>query len=428
MFLLRKTFSNPMCILVFISLITIVSNLLGEDWPGWRGPNGNGEWRGPELNKELTGVGLERVWKKSLHPGYSGVTGSKGRIYTMDRPAVKEFGETERVLCLDADTGETLWEYTYKSVYGKLDYGKGPRSSLAISSNVVYGLGAMGHTFALDASTGRKIWFRDMLKEENCTLPYWGFSGTPEIIGSEVLLHLGSQNWGSVLALDVKSGKTLWGTGEDKNAGYAPPIQIKRGGSHQLICWGPNKIMGLPMRGGDEIWSIPYEVKYGVSIAKPIFEENIALVCGYWNGSRAIRINENTGKGSLLWSEGESLRGLMAQPLYRDGICYLLDRSQGLTAFVLATGKILWRDEHRLTLADRNPHASLVWINKTKGDALSLNAEGELVYLNLNPKGYLEYWREQVIGETWAHPAYINDRVYARDDRSTQCWRLPVKQ
>ena len=41
--------------------------------------------------------------------------------------------------------------------------------------------------------------------------------------------------------------------------------------------------MGLPMRGGDEIWSIPYEVKYGVSIAKPIFEENIALVCGYWN-------------------------------------------------------------------------------------------------------------------------------------------------
>ena len=83
----------------------------------------------------------------------------------MDRPPVKEFGETERVLCLDADTGETLWEYTYKSFYGKLDYGKGPRSSLAISSNVVYGLGAMGHTFALDASTGRKIWFRDMLKK-----------------------------------------------------------------------------------------------------------------------------------------------------------------------------------------------------------------------------------------------------------------------
>ena len=77
--------------------------------------------------------------------------------------------------------------------------------------------------------------------------------------------------------------------------------------------------------------------------------------------------------------EEESLRGLMAQPLYRDGICYLLDRSQGLTAFVLATGKIPWRDEHRLTLADRNPHASLVWINKAKGDALSLNAEGELV-------------------------------------------------
>ena len=75
--------------------------------------------------------------------------------------------------------------------------------------------------------------------------------------------------------------------------------------------------MGLPFGGGQELWSIPYEVKYGVSIAKPIFTDDIALVCGYWNGSRAIRIENSGTKASLLWSEEEKIRGLMAQPLCR---------------------------------------------------------------------------------------------------------------
>jgi len=183
--------------------------------------------------------------------------------------------------------------------------------------------------------------------------------------------------------------------------------------------------MGLPMGAGKEFWSIPYEVKYGVSIAKPIYEEGIVLVCGYWNGSRAIQVSDGGRKAHVLWSEEEKLRGLMAQPLYRDGVVYLLDRSHGLTAFRLKSGEILWRDDHKLTAAGRNPHASIVWSDHAKGDALSLNAEGELVYLNLNPGGYREYWREQVCGETWAHPAYAGNQVFTRDDRSLSCWNLP---
>jgi hypothetical protein len=55
--------------------------------------------------------------------------------------------------------------------------------------------------------------------------------------------------------------------------------------------------MGLPIGGGNELWSIPYEVKYGVSIAKPIFVDGIVLVCGYWNGSRAISVGKKGGSG-----------------------------------------------------------------------------------------------------------------------------------
>ena len=60
-----------------------------------------------------------------------------------------------------------------------------------------------------------------------------------------------------------------------------------------------------------------------------------------------------------------------------------------------------------------------------KGDALALNAEGELVFLNLNPKEYHEYWREQVIGKTWAHPAFSDKSIFVRDDRQIIRWELP---
>ena len=397
----------------------------GEDWPKWRGPRGDGTWVGPPIAKDLNNNGLTRVWKVAVNPGYSGVTVSGSRVFLMERPSVGNGQEIERVLCMDRKTGKKIWDFTYRAEYKKLDYDKGPRASLTSKGDYVFGLGAMGQAFCLDVKMGKEIWFRDLLKEEKCPFPIWGFSASPEIWNDEVFYHVGGQASGNVLALDTITGKTKWTVGKDSKAGYAQPLVVANGITTQIICWGPNKIMGLPVGAEEELWSIPYAVKYGVSIAKPIFEDGIVLVCGYWNGSRAIQLSKNGKTANLLWSEEEKLRGLMAQPLYRKGVVYLLDRSNGLTAFQLKTGEILWRDGHKLTTAGRNPHASLVWADQEKGEVLSLNAEGELVHFHLSPEAYKEYWREQVCGETWAHPAYAGNQVFVRDDRSLSCWLLP---
>ena len=416
-----------MRLVALISLITVVTSLLGEDWPRWRGLRGDGSWLCPEIAKELPGNGLERVWKTTLYPGFSGVTVQGNRVYTMDRPPTEKFGEMERVVCLNALDGKVLWDFTYPSEYGNLSYGKGPRASLTIHEERIFGFGALGHAFCLNAKDGKKVWFRNLSSEENASRPIWGFSGTPEVYGGEVLMHVGARPSGSILALDLDTGQTKWKAGSDKKAGYAPPLPISRGGRKELICWGPNRIMGLPVGGGKELWQIPYEVKYGVSIAKPIYHDGIALVCGYWDGARAIRLGKEPGDAKLLWKDEEKLCGLMSQPIYREGLCYLLDRRNGLICFELKTGRILWTDDHQLTAAGRNPQASLIWAGKGS-DVLSLNAEGELVFLNLSKDGYHEHWREQVTGKTWAHPAYAGSRVYARSDRELVCFELPLEK
>ena len=419
----RRIFSEAMRLAFAFLLPVLAANLWSEDWPRWRGLRGDGTWEAPKLSDKWPEDGLKRIWKRSISPGFSGVSVVDGRVFLMDRPDKKEHGETERVLCLDANSGDILWSFSYKAEYGDLDYGKGPRASVTVRFGKAYSLGAVGHAFCLDVKTGKKLWGRDLAKEEKARVPTWGFSATPEPYGERMLYHVGARPTGSVLALDGITGETRWRTGKEF-AGYGPPVPITRGGRRELICWGPNHIVGLPIGGGDELWKIPYKITYGVAIATPIFREGIVLVCGYWHGSKAIKLGEEPSDAKILWEEEEALCGLMSQPLYRDGFCYLLDRRHGLTCFELKTGKIHWRDDHKLTPKDRNPQASLVWVGETNR-ALALNANGELVLCELTPKGYRELARDQVTGKTWAHPAYSGNRVYARSDREIVCLELP---
>src|SRR5690606_20134496 len=153
----------------------------------------------------------------------------------------------------------------------------------------------------------------------------------------------------------------------------------------------------------------------GVAIAMPIFVENLVFVSGYWEGSKAIELGPEPTSARLLWEDRRHLRGLMSQPLVRDGYAYLLDKGYGLTCFELKTGRKVWDDGHQMTPRGRNPQASLVWIGD-RDRALILNSEGDLILARLDPEGYHEQSRTNIIGRTWAHPAYAGQHVYARSD------------
>jgi outer membrane protein assembly factor BamB len=161
-----------------------------------------------------------------------------------------------------------------------------------------------------------------------------------------------------------------------------------------------------------------------VSIAMPIYRDGIVFVAGYWEGSKAIKLGPARTDAALLWQNKDELRGIMSQPLYRDGHVYLLDKIFGITCFELSTGKKLWDDDNTLTPRNRNPHAALVWLNDSDR-VLALNAEGELVLGRFTPTGYIEQSRTKIIGPTWAHPGFSGRYVVARNDEEIVCIELP---
>ncbi len=406
---------------VFLLSLCLTLACHGQDWPRWRGANGDGRWNPKDAPADHAQREPERLWKKEIGGGYGGVTVSGGRVYVMDRQKTPR--EAERVLCFDAETGKELWTHPWEVEYGSMDYGTGPRSSVNITDGKAYALGATGVAVCLQADSGKVLWQVDTVAQFGAKIPTWGFAASPVLDGGRVLLHVGADKNGSVLALDKDTGAEVWRGGPDP-AGYCTPEIITHAGTRQLIAWGPEHIQSLNPETGAVNWTYPYKITYGVSIAQPLYHEGLLLVSGYWHGAKVLQLGRTAKDVTLVWENEKALCGLMSAPLFKDGIVYMLDKNRGLQAFELKTGQILWSDDNTLTPKDRNPQMSLVWMKEAEDMATLLNASGELVHVALRPASREELGRHQIIGKTWAHPAFVGSRVFARSDKELAAWQL----
>jgi len=391
------------------------------EWPRFRGPQGDGAWNSKSIPKDLAELSPKKLWSQEIGAGFGGVTVAGGRVYLMDR--IKAPEEVERILCHDAATGELIWNHSYAVKYDNLEYGSGPRASVTLHRGVAYALGALGMLHALDAASGDVLWQIDTRAEFDAEPPRWGLAASPFIWKDTVILHLGAKPGGSLICLELATGKEKWRYGNDP-AGYATPMLIQHENKEQLIQWGPEHVASVNPDTGEEHWKFAYPIQYGVSIAQPLFKNHLLLVSSYWHGTRAIRLGTDIKNAALEWSQEKVLRCLMSQPLYKDGVVYLLDRTEGVIAFRLDNGEILWKDGHQFTPRDRNPQISLVWADEPRNIACGLNASGELFFAQFTSDEYLELSRHQIIGKTWAHPAFTHNTVFARSDSELAAWQL----
>jgi outer membrane protein assembly factor BamB len=384
------------------------------DWPQWRGPGRDGVWPEKGLPDRLPDK-LPPRWRKPLGGGYGGIAVAGGRVYVQDRQ--KEPREVERVVCLDAATGNTLWQHTYAVAYGALDYGNGPRATPTVRDGKVYTMGALGHLYCLDAKTGRELWSRDTVKEFKGRVPTWGHACSPLLDGRRLVVQVGGQPGACLVALDRDTGKEVWRSLDDR-PGYSSPVLIGSGKWRQLVYFTPQHVLGLEPATGKGLWRVPFEgITYDVAISDVVFADGVLLASNYWSGSKAIRLDEDGRNPEVLW-EGKALSLLMSTPLVDGKHAYALDRFRGLKCLEMRTGKVLWEGEH-VTPRDTNPQASLIWVGGNR--ALVLNTPGELLLVELTPKGLTRRGKAAIIGRTWAHPGFGEGCVFARTDREIVC-------
>ena len=423
----------------------IVSESRADDWPQWLGPQRDGVWREAGTVDKFPADGPKIKWRANISGGFSGPAVAGGRVFVTDyvtdgdqtpNPDKRsDLQGTERVLCFDATSGELLWKHEYACAY-QISYPAGPRCTPTIDGGFVYTLGSEGDLRCLEIEQGKLVWERNFKRDFQSETPIWGFCGHPLIDGDRLFCVAGGRN-ALAVALNKKSGETIWKALDAEQPGYSPPTMIDAGGTRQLLIWHAESLNSLDPSSGATFWSEPLTPNYGMAIATPRISKNILFVGGIVNTSMALDLDADRPMAKVRWM-GEKEKGIdpvHSTPIIKDGYMYGVNRRGKLSCVNLDTGEIVW-STFDLMPTDRGAQSGTIFIVANQDKHFLFNDSGELVIAKLSPSGFDMMDRTQVIEPTgdafgrmvvWNHPAFANRCMFVRNDKELICVSLAAK-
>jgi WD40 repeat protein len=406
----------------------------GDDWPQWRGPNRDGIWREAGVIDAIPASGLPVKWRTRILNGWSGPAVSAGRVFVTDHD-YRSDPEVERVLCFDEKTGRPLWQHKYPCPYGNMEYGNGPRATPTVHEGLVYALGTMGHLVCLDAETGALRWTKDPVRDLNARIPRYGVSAAPLLEGEVVIISAGARPNGTAIAFDRKTGTERWRALADRPA-YSAPIVLDAGGKRQVILWTGDNVNSLDPTTGALLWQVPFKALFdpAQATATPVVYKDKLFCLAAWNrGSMMLKLDQNEVGASVFWKTDSNPTASTSTPVFQDDdSIYTIVGDGALCRVDPATGDEIWR-----TREATSEHFGMAHI-VTNGDrSFLLNQQGHLIVARLTPGGYHELGRMPLVEPTagyrpagavcWAHPAFANKHIFARNDRELVCVSLSTE-
>jgi outer membrane protein assembly factor BamB len=399
---------------ILASLILFMArSLLAEDWPQFLGPGRDGHYTGSDLANSWPKTGPPILWKKDVGQGFSGPVVLGDRLILFHRVS-----NQEKVECLNAKTGGTLWSFDYPTHY-RDDFGfdEGPRATPVIDSDRVYTFGAEGMLHCLDLATGKKIWSVDTHQKFHVQKGFFGAAGSPLIEGKAVLLNVGGT--AGLLALDKDTGNVLW-TATNDEASYSSPVAASIDGARHAFFFTRSGLIDVDPGTGRVRFQFPWRarIRASVNAAVPLVIGNwIFLSASYQTGAVLLQLSGSSVKP--LWSSDEVLSNHYATSVHHEGYLYGFHGRQeygpSLRCVELKTGKVQWSQEDfkagTITLAGTS--------------LLVLRENGELLLAPASPKEFHPSARAQLLPATVrSYPALASGCLYVRNEKTLICVNL----
>lgn len=397
-----------------------------EDWPQFLGPRRDG------TSKETVAAwsGEPKVaWRVAVGEGHSSPVVAGGLVFLHDRVPGQN---VERLGVFDAASGKLLASVEQPRKDFNSPFGLGPRSSPTVVDGTAYVFGVTGNFRAAgvtrDSGTAslKPLFDKNLLTEFAAKNLTFGVSASPLVEGDLVINLVGGKGAG-VVALNRKTGDVAWKALDDP-ASYASPVAIGEGAKRQIIVLTQKGLASLSPGDGTINWQHPFQDRLNESSTTPLQVGDLLLGSSVTLGSVALKLTEKEGKPAVeqAWKRPE-LTCYFSTPVavgkdhvYMITGSFLAGPTIVLRCVEASSGKTLW------TKANIGKyHAALV---KTGDDKLlMLDDAGRLTLIQPDPKEYRVLAQSKVCGETWAHPALSNGRVYLRDAKELICIELRGK-
>jgi outer membrane protein assembly factor BamB len=383
-----------------------LATTLADEWPRFRGPNGCGLG---EANVPTEWTEQDFAWRVKLPGiGHSSPVVWGQRLFLTS--ADEETG-TRYAICLDTETGRTLWRREFGAAKArKHELNSFASSTPAVDGRHVYITWATPQecvVLALDHA-GAEKWRIDLG-------PYKAGHGagvSPIVHEDMVVLGNDQEGASSIVALDCATGQTRWRIPRKTKVAYATPCVYRPAG------WPPelvftnweHGIMGIDPQTGGTNWELQVfdQSHIETSIGSPVVAGDLLLgTCG-WLGHAthtvAVRPDPGSGSAKEVYRVDRGAP-LCTTPLVVNGLVLLWADEGIVTCLDAVTGKEHWRSRVGGTF-----YGSPVAVGER---VFCASRDGKMVVLAAD-KEYRLLARNELGEGSHSTPAIAQGRMYVR--------------
>ena len=407
---------------------------VAENWPAWRGPRGDGTSNEKDLATTWNGESAKNILWRVPIPG----RGHSSPIVWEDRVLVTTCIEerTERLLlCLDRDTGKTLWTQIVLQgmLEGKRDFNSHASGTPATDGQRVYvtflepdgtkvpsegvvKFKTPGHIVVAAYTMGGK---QARQVRPARFLGVNGYSASPVLFKDKVIINADHDGKGYIVALDRSSGKTVWKIDRENEVdlgSFVTPLIRDIGGRTQMVLSGNGCVASFDPNDGARHWV--FDGPTMQFVPSPVCDEKRFFICGGHPQEQILAIRPD-GHGSVaeshvVWQASTGCTKIPSPILV--GACLVVVNDDGIASgFDAETGDLIWRKrigkKHFASpvLADGHLYV-LATDGVTRvfrvGTTLELVAEN-----NVEDAGH----------ECYASPAISGGRIFLRTSKDLYC-------
>jgi len=387
--------------------------LQAQNWPNWRGPNGDGtsvETNLPTQWDSETNV----IWKSRVPgSGHSSPIVWNDRLFT-----ITALSDTrERVLlCYNSKNGGLIWQKTLL----KADLERKHRDN-SYASGTPATDGKLIYVSLLDDDEvivfaynfqGQQVW---MQKPGKFYSPH-GFSCSPALYKDMVIINGNSKGDESfVAALSKKDGKVIWKNVHKNPAhSFCTPIFREMAGKMQMIFGGNKQIISYNPEDGSQYWFVDGPSEDFCS--SPVYNQknNLVIMSSAWPQRFLLAIKPD-GKGNVTESHvvWNTKKGAVyvPSPICTDDYVYTTMTNGTVYCLEIKTGNVLWEE-----------NLGKQYSSPVLADGLVYMPNDEGVITVIKPGPTFDAVAKNSIGERMnASPAISNGKIYLRGEQHIFC-------
>ena len=394
-----------------------------SDWPSWRGPAGTASSRDH---------GFPVEWSRNRNVAWSVEVPGKGasspvvvggRVYVTSQTADNGL----HVIGIDAKSGRPLWDREVARGTARANSIHNMATPTAVADGkriwVMFGTGDLA---CLDLK-GTVVWQRNLAKEYGPYHANHGYGSSPLLLDGHLFVTMMHQGPSFLLALDPKTGRTLWktdrnlGAREEANDSYSSPFPVRAGGVDSVVLAGAEAIDAYDPATGKQRWifkGVKVDHPYGRTIAGATAADGmvVAVASGFQNRGYTFAIPA-TGSGEIpagnrAWTVPRFSPDCPT-PVIDQGRVFTI-RDDGIASCLdLKTGEVFWQERLFTDNVKVSPVAAegRIYFTSGQGNCVVVRSAPRLEILARNE------WKEEALST----PAFSNGRIYLRTGNHLSC-------